>query len=253
MTKVSKEFKEQRKNSNMLAPIEFKGEIYYPVHFHYGYYVGMNGKVYSTIINNIRKVNDNGQGYMTVTMVRNDGYKYAKKVHQIIASTFYFHNQENLVPNHKNFDRSDNRVDNIELTTQEENYRHMYNSFIDGERDYNFRFDKETVLKIFYEKGTLTEVAKKFNIDKAIVHAIKTKKSYKSITKDLECDYVPNQKFRDIRLKYFNIWFYDYLQTDLTLKEAAEKNNVNKASMGTTWRVMGLPTKNRGKVFKMKL
>ena len=253
MTKISKEFKIQRKNSNMIAPIEFGGELYYPIHFRYGYYVSLKGKIYSTIIDNIRKVNDNGQGYMTVSIVRNDDYKYTKKIHQIVASTFYFHARDGLVPNHKNFNRADNRVENIELITKEENYRHMYNSFIDGEREYDFRLNREVVLKIFYEKGTLTEISKKFNIDKATVHSIKTKKSYKSITKELESNYTPHEKFYNIRLRYLHMWLYDYLYTNMSMKQVAEKNQVNRSSMGEMWRKMGLPTKNTKREFKMSL
>lgn len=253
MTKISKEFKIQRKNSNMIAPIEFGGELYYPIHFHYGYYVSLKGKIYSTIIDDIRKVNDNGQGYMTVSIVRNDGYKYTKKIHQIVASTFYFHTRNDLVPNHKNFNRADNRVENIELITKEENYRHMYNSFIDGEREYDFRLNKEIVLKIFYEKGTLTEVSKKFNVDKATVHSIKTKKSYKSITKDLESNYTPHEKSYNIRIRYLHIWLHDYLCTNMSMKQVAEKNQVDRSSMGEIWGKMGLPTKNIKREFKMSL
>lgn len=253
MTKVSKEFALQRKSCNMLKPIEFNGEIYYPIHFHYGYYIGINGEVYSAIIDNIKKINNNGQGYMTVSMVRNDGYKYTKKVHQLVADMFYLHNKEGLVPNHKNFNRSDNKVSNIELVTREDNYNHMYNSFLNGERSHDFRLDKEKVLEIFNEKGTLTEVSKKYKVNKGTVYAIKTKKSYTKVTKNLECDYKPNKKHMDIRQKYLKIWLNDYLHTNKTLKDTADNNKVDRSSMGDIWRKMGLPTKNKRNIFKMSL
>ena len=56
-------------------------------------------------------------GYCRVDLIKNE------KVHQLVAIAFLNHNpcKYKLVINHKNFNRQDNRVENLEIVTQREN------------------------------------------------------------------------------------------------------------------------------------
>lgn len=79
----------------------------------------------------ILKLSDNGRGYAVVRIT----YKRKKmswKVHQLVASAFLGHtpNGNNMVVNHKDFNRKNNRLDNLEIVSSRENgnQKHMPSS-----------------------------------------------------------------------------------------------------------------------------
>jgi hypothetical protein len=47
-----------------------------------------------------------------------------KRVHRIVAEHFIGEIGDKMVINHKNFDKSDNRVDNLEIVTSSQNRQH---------------------------------------------------------------------------------------------------------------------------------
>lgn len=65
------------------------------------------------------------QGYNVVNLSKN-GKVSPKTVHQLVAITFLGHKPDgfNLVVNHKNFIRTDNRVENLEIVTMRYNVNH---------------------------------------------------------------------------------------------------------------------------------
>ena len=61
-------------------------------------------------------------GYLVVNLSK-IGLVKTKQIHQLVAEAFLNHSQKGhkLVVNHKNFNRQDNRVENLEIVTQREN------------------------------------------------------------------------------------------------------------------------------------
>jgi hypothetical protein len=68
----------------------------------------------------IRKQCDNGFGYLYVTLTKN-GKSLTQASHRIVAKAFIPNTENKKCINHKNWNRSDNRVDNLEWTTYMEN------------------------------------------------------------------------------------------------------------------------------------
>lgn len=62
---------------------------------------------------------DNGSGYLTVH-IRKNGKRYVKYVHRLVAEAF-IGDTTNYDINHKDFNRKNNRLDNLEITTRKEN------------------------------------------------------------------------------------------------------------------------------------
>lgn len=104
-------------------------------------------------------------GYFTVGLYL-DGKSKTHQVHQLVAMAFLGHipSGHKLVVNHKNFDKLDNRVENLEITTQRNNTnrKHIKSSskytgvyrcktgkkwistiVINGKKNYLGRFKKE--------------------------------------------------------------------------------------------------------------
>lgn len=69
----------------------------------------------------------NPKGYHIVLLYKNGG-QYTKKVHRLVCSAFYGEPGNGFEINHKNGDKSDNSLSNLEWCTGNENIQHAYNS-----------------------------------------------------------------------------------------------------------------------------
>lgn len=68
------------------------------------------------------KVFDDMRGYLGVVLMSNDGkFKIRAKVHALIAETFIGPRPEGAIVEHKNLNKHDNRVVNLEYISQREN------------------------------------------------------------------------------------------------------------------------------------
>lgn len=72
----------------------------------------------------LRKLN-NLNGYQTIYLYKNNKGKN-KYVHRLVAQAFIDNYSENLDVNHKDFNRSNNNVENLECVTRGENFRYSY-------------------------------------------------------------------------------------------------------------------------------
>ena len=70
----------------------------------------------------VLKPQTNTKGYFIVGLYKDKKMK-SKQIHQLVATTFLNHTpcKLELVVNHINFDKKDNRLDNLEIVTNREN------------------------------------------------------------------------------------------------------------------------------------
>lgn len=81
------------------------------------------GRIKSLRKNIIMSQIDNGNGYLYVTLI-NNGKRKNHYVHRLIAKTFIKNFDEKKVTNHKDYNRKNNCIDNLENITQTENVRY---------------------------------------------------------------------------------------------------------------------------------
>lgn len=72
----------------------------------------------------IMKPNAHKNGYLFVDLYAMDGKKKAFSVHRLVAEAFIGNPSSKPQVNHKNGDKSDNRVENLEWNTSQENNLH---------------------------------------------------------------------------------------------------------------------------------
>lgn len=122
----------------------------------------------------ILKPNTDKDGYLYISLTR---YGSAKtfKVHRIVATTFF--GESNLVINHKNMNKKDNRISNLEYVTVAENNHHARENkefnVSKGENHYAFRITKEIkdeIIKLKMAGISNEEISSKFKIHPATVY-----------------------------------------------------------------------------------
>ena len=89
------------------------------------YKVSSNGDIYSMVSHKIRKTFFDKSGYPTVKLYKNgSGKNYS--VHRLVAEAFIERKLGKNYVNHKDGDKTNNAVDNLEWCTPSENVKHAY-------------------------------------------------------------------------------------------------------------------------------
>ena len=91
---------------------------------HKGYFCSEDGRLFSNRKGGLKEVlgSPDKDGYLKVTLVRDDGkIKYYRK-HRVIALTFLGHSS--LQVNHKDLNKQNNSLSNLEYVSQRENQSH---------------------------------------------------------------------------------------------------------------------------------
>jgi hypothetical protein len=132
------------------------------------------------------------KGYHSVELIKNKkGVKIA--IHRLVAIAFIPNPENKPEVNHKDLDKSNNHVDNLEWCTHVENMRHanengrMYTlNPKKGEMHWNSKLTIKQVrdIKLKLKEKTIPQshLAKEYNIDKSTMHAIKSGKTWKHVT-----------------------------------------------------------------------
>lgn len=129
----------------------------------------------------------NNCGYLRVGLSKNKK-QHHYFVHRLVAQTFIenFNNLEQV--NHKDGNKLNNRVDNLEWVTLEDNISHSIETGLrkckGSDNNYSKLTEEEVVVikkRILSEEETLTEIAKDFNISISVVSCIKLGKSWKHV------------------------------------------------------------------------
>jgi hypothetical protein len=90
------------------------------------YMASTDGRIYSVLSKIVLKPMKNENGYYYVTICKKGKKKRNYYVHQLIAMTYIPNPDKKKYVNHKNLNKTDNRIENLEWTTQSENVKHYY-------------------------------------------------------------------------------------------------------------------------------
>lgn len=89
------------------------------------YLISDDGTIYSQITNKFLKPFKNPQGYCLIDLSVN-GKTYTRQLHRLVAMTFIDNPNQLETVNHKDGDKTNNCVDNLEWMTRLDNVRHAW-------------------------------------------------------------------------------------------------------------------------------
>lgn len=136
------------------------------------YVLSKCGKVYSLKTNKLRKFNINNKGYKMLSIKDRTNKIYKNiSVHRFMAMTFLKNENNYKVVNHKDGDKNNNNISNLEWCTQKENINH---SWANGMSKYSKKNRKYIpVYCIVKESGerlefeSVREAARKMNVNQS--------------------------------------------------------------------------------------
>lgn len=139
------------------------------------------GKVFSTRSNRFLKFKPQGRGYCSLSTDPN-GWKYPAinlKVHRLVAQTFIPNPENKKQVNHKDGNKSNNSVSNLEWVTSQENSDHAVanglmkpakqRKGLDSPKCKFREDDLKTILNLYRNGLTLREIGSKFNVSKTCI------------------------------------------------------------------------------------
>lgn len=163
------------------------------------YLISNLGNVFSIQKNKKMSFGDNGRGYKFIYLWINKDKKRFY-VHRLVAINFLKNPNNYNQVNHKNCDKSNNAVYNLEWCSEEQNIKHAVKNkrFYSSEyqkqqtslatRGSNSKFSKLTEKQVFEIKKlikdnelTQNQIADMFNVTRSNICAIKRNKSWKHI------------------------------------------------------------------------
>ena len=117
-------------------------------------------------------------GYLDVNLSK-DGKQLKYLVHRLVAQTFLENTDNKKTVNHKNGDKTDNRVDNLEWATLSEQHKHAYTNGLrvapKGEQSVRAKLTEAKVKEIRdrYDNGcTQTKLAKEYGVGITTIHGV---------------------------------------------------------------------------------
>lgn len=188
---------------NLIKTVEIEtnlGKFYVEVH--------SNGKVFS----NGKELNqlDNGAGYLAVIVARKktSSGKIGPKleyVHRLVAKAF-IPNPDNLPQvNHKDFDKSNNDVSNLEWISRADNIQHSHDN---GKMQKRYDVGPVTILTVEQVKECYTRVVRdgegvnvvavSMNKPRTTISSIINKRSRRDITDKLDEEFTTPQKHKNL-------------------------------------------------------
>ena len=117
-----------------------------------------------------------GNGYFALNLIK-EGKSKTKYIHRLVAETFIDNPNSKDEVNHKDGNKLNNRIDNLEWVTRAENMQHAYKHGLSKSIRHTLPKSTREKIENMRRKGkTLREISQKFNISKSTVSILTSKK-----------------------------------------------------------------------------
>ncbi len=154
------------------------------------YMISNYGRIWNKVKNKFLANNVDSKGYLYKPLATYDGTKVCR-VHRLVLMTFdYFPGCENYMINHKDGNKCNPALWNLEWSSYSDNIKHAWDNDLRSYTDRNSPISHEVVTIIcnllMENKYTYKEIAKICNVSEYAVSSIHNKITYKYITDKYE-------------------------------------------------------------------
>lgn len=156
------------------------------------YYIDENGQLYTDYGTKAMSNNALQNGYIVNSYFGENGYRKDMKRHFVVATVFLERTEGQDQINHKDGNKLNNNINNLEWCTSKENIRHAWDNNLTkarkGSKNNWAILNEEQVLEIAellqFKTMTGRAIAKKYNVSPQTISAIKCRHNWADLTKD---------------------------------------------------------------------
>lgn len=218
---------------------------------YFDYIVSNNGKVVSLKRKKqvLMKQCVNHKGYYFLSLYINNK-KIHFFVHRLVAIVFIPNLENKKQINHKNGNKKDNRVENLEWSTGQENMQHAFKNGLikgnKGEKNGRSKIKEKTALKIkkMLETKSNTEIKKELGVSIGTIIGIKSGNTWKhipnthlkSVVKKANGEKHPKAKLKEKDVKKIKKMIKKGLSnTDISKMYGVHRVTISAIKTGKTW------------------
>ena len=146
------------------------------------YLITKQGKIWSKWKKDWKSIFISNCGYKRIHLLcKGKGKNFS--VHRLVAETYLLNLNKYPVVNHKNGNKLDNRVQNLEWTTRSENEKHAFFiglKSLKGEKNTQAKLTSKSVKEIRELKGKMLQkdIGKLFNVSRSCINLILNNKRW---------------------------------------------------------------------------
>lgn len=172
------------------------------------YLVDEKGEVFSLFTNKYLKKSKSKTGYLVVN-IRNNGTRAPAYIHRLVAEAFIENPDKKAEVNHKDGNKQNNKVENLEWVTNKENIRHSVDFGLlprHGKHPNSKLTDNQVIFicELFQSGKTITEVLElcEFNVSRCQLLNIRCRRDWVGLSE--KYTWVSFENKRNKKAKTFN-------------------------------------------------
>lgn len=149
---------------------------------------GNDRVIYGNLMSETR---DNGSGYINMYLCNGENGCEVVYAHILVAKHF-IHNEFNKeTVNHKDGNKKNNKVSNLEWATQKEQSEHVIKNKLRRKNKNSFTDDEiqDIYTELVYNNKTYKYICEKYDISNSYLYQLKNKKNRKSVTDEVDSIY----------------------------------------------------------------
>ena len=135
-------------------------------------------------------------GYEKVALISNDNKRHRYSVRRLVLENFHpIDNMENFQVNHKDGDKMNNNLSNLEWVTPHQNIKHAFQIGLKtqkGEKNNQNKYSESTILEVINllktNKYSGAEIDRMFGFSPDYANSIRRKERWSYLTKDIDFD-----------------------------------------------------------------
>lgn len=124
-------------------------------------------------------------GYYNVIMCSENTNRFEMSIHRAVGLTFIPNPENKKTVNHKDGNKGNNHIKNLEWSTHSENLKHSFSSGFSKSYGRKFRHrtivEVKSIIKMYNKNIPMTKIAGKFKTSTATVHRIVNNLVFKNI------------------------------------------------------------------------